>query len=115
MAIIGTRLRAAVDALEDAARFVVDAIRRRIHAPFSPARCPFLELAGIVCGGAELGRAALVAAKKLAAGEGDADFLRAKIATSRHFADHSLTKASGLRDTVVAGAGSVLALPEAQF
>ena len=76
---------------------------------------PFLELAGVVCGGAELGRAALVAAKKLAAGEGDADFLRAKLATSRHFADHALTKASGLRDTVVAGAGSVLALTEAQF
>ena len=59
--------------------------------------------------------AALVAAKKLAANEGDADFLRAKIATSHHFADHALAKAPGLRDTVVAGAASVLALPEAQF
>ena len=76
---------------------------------------PFLELAGIVCGGAELGRAALAAARKLAAGEGDAEFLRAKIATARHFADHGLTKAPGLRDTVVAGAASVLALAEAQF
>ena len=47
--------------------------------------------------------------------DGDADFLRAKIATSRHFAEHCLTKAPGLRDTIVAGAESVLALAEAQF
>ena len=114
LAIIGTRLHAAVDALEDATRWIVAHWAADPRAVLAGAG-PFLELAGIVCGGAELGRAALVAAKKLAAGEGDADFLRAKLATSRHFADHALTKASGLRDTVVAGAGSVLALPEAQF
>ena len=114
LAIIGTRLHAAVDALEDATRWIVAHWAADPRAVLAGAG-PFLELAGVVCGGAELGRAALVAAKKLAAGEGDADFLRAKLATSRHFADHALTKASGLRDTVVAGAGSVLALPEAQF
>ena len=76
---------------------------------------PFLELAGTVCGGVELGRGALAAARRLAAGDGDADFLRAKIATSRHFAEHCLTKAPGLRDTIVSGAESVLALAEAQF
>ena len=37
-------------------------------------------------------------------GDGDAAFLRAKIATARHFADHCLTRAPGLRDTVVDGA-----------
>ena len=36
--------------------------------------------------------------KRLAAGHGDADFLRAKIATARHFADHFLTQAPGLRE-----------------
>jgi len=76
---------------------------------------PFLELAGTVCGGAELGRAALAAATRLAADDGDSDFMRAKIATARHFADHALTKAPGLRDTVVAGSTAVLALAEAQF
>ena len=76
---------------------------------------PFLELAGIVCGGAQLGRAALVGREKLAAGDGDASFLRAKIATARHFADHCLTHAPGLRDTVVTGAAGVLALADEQF
>ena len=42
------------------------------------------------------GARALAAARKLGAGEGDAVFLRAKIATARHFADHCLTHAPGL-------------------
>ena len=44
-----------------------------------------------------------------------AGFLRAKIATARHFADHCLTHAPGLRDTVVAGAAGVLAFADEQF
>ncbi len=51
----------------------------------------------------------------LAAGDGDAVFMRAKIATTRHFADHCLTHAPGLRDTVTGGAESVLALAEEAF
>ena len=76
---------------------------------------PLLELAGIVCGGAQLGRAALIATEKLAANDGDAGFLRAKIATARHFADHVLTHAPGLRDTVVGGSAGVLAIADEQF
>jgi 3-(methylthio)propanoyl-CoA dehydrogenase len=114
LAMIGVRLHAGVDALEDAARWIVAHWAHDPRAVLAGAGA-FLELAGIVCGGAELGRAALVAANKLAVGDGNADFLRAKITTSRHFADHALTKAPGLRDTVVAGAASVLALVETQF
>ncbi len=51
---IGTRLRTAVDALDEAARFVVDRFRQDPRAVLAGAS-PFLELAGIVCGGAELG------------------------------------------------------------
>jgi acyl-CoA dehydrogenase len=76
---------------------------------------PFLELAGIVCGGAELGRSALIAAAKLGKGEGDPDFMRAKIATARHFSDHCLVQATGLGETVTTGAAGVLALLEGQF
>jgi alkylation response protein AidB-like acyl-CoA dehydrogenase len=114
LAAIGVRLHAGVDALEDATRWIVAHWSDDPRAVLAGAG-PFLELAGTVCGGAELGRAALAAAKRLAAGDGDADFMRAKIATARHFADHALTKAPGLRDTVVAGSSAVLALAEAQF
>jgi hypothetical protein len=41
--------------------------------------------------------------------------MRAKIATARHFADHLLTQAPGLRDTIVEGAAGVLALADDEF
>ncbi len=114
LAVIGKRLRAGLDALEDVGRFVVTRYRQDPRSVVAGA-VPLLELAGIVFGGAQLGRAALVASKKLAVGEGDANFLRAKIVTARHFADHCLTQAGGLRETVVTGAASVLALADDQF
>ncbi|HVL35645.1 MAG TPA: acyl-CoA dehydrogenase C-terminal domain-containing protein, partial [Burkholderiales bacterium] len=76
---------------------------------------PFLKLAGIVAGGWQLARAALAAERKLAAPEGEAAFHQAKLATARFYAEHVLVQAPGLRDTVVNGAGGVLALPEDQF
>jgi hypothetical protein len=111
LAAIGTRLGKGLDALEEAAHYVVS--RFRTDAPSVLAGAgPFLELAGIVCGGHQLGRGALAAARKLGAGEGDATFLRAKIATARHFADHALTHAPGLCDTVVSGAAGALAVAD---
>jgi hypothetical protein len=41
--------------------------------------------------------------RKIVRDEGDAAFLRAKIATARHFGDHVLVQARGLGDTVVVG------------
>ena len=114
LVVIGKRLRAGSDALEDAGRFVVRGYRQDARAVAAGA-VPLLELAGIVFGGAELGRAALVAAKKLSSGEGDPNFLRAKIITARHFADHVLPQAGGLHETIVAGAASVLALADDRF
>jgi alkylation response protein AidB-like acyl-CoA dehydrogenase len=111
---IGSRLRAGVDALEAAAQFVVERFREDPRAVLAGA-VPFLELGGIVCGGAQLGRAALIAATRLAASEGDPGFMRTKIATARHFADHCLTQAPGLRDTVVTGSPAALALAEEAF
>jgi hypothetical protein len=62
-----------------------------------------------------MGRAALVAAKQLAAGEGDADFLKAKIITTRFYGDHILTMSTSQADAVVQGADSVLQMEEAYF
>ncbi len=113
-AVIGNRLQTAVDALESAGRWIVSRFGSEPRAVLAGA-VPFLELAGIVCGGAQLGRAALIAATKLETGEGDADFLRAKLVTARHFADHWLTRAPGLQQMVTAGSPSVLALGDEQF
>ena len=53
--------------------------------------------------------ALLVAEEELAKGV-DAAFMQAKITTARFYADHLLTKAPGLRDSIVEGADSVTAL-----
>jgi alkylation response protein AidB-like acyl-CoA dehydrogenase len=114
LAAIGTRLRVGIDALEEAGRFAVNRFGDDPRAVLAGA-VPFLELGGIVCGGTQLGRAALIAANKLAAEDSDAGFLQAKIATARHFADHGLTQAAGLCDTVVHGAAGALAVADHQF
>ncbi|HKE38534.1 MAG TPA: acyl-CoA dehydrogenase C-terminal domain-containing protein [Casimicrobiaceae bacterium] len=111
---ISARLKSGIDSLEFAGQFVAKQFRQDPRAVLTGA-VPFLELAGIVCGGVQLARAAAIASKKLKTGEADASFLRAKIATARHFAEHCVTHASALRDTVVSGAAGVLAMADEQF
>ena len=40
----------------------------------------------------------------------DAAFMAAKVTTARFYADHILSKAPGIRDSIVEGAGSVTAM-----
>lgn len=70
---------------------------------------PYLMLAGNLVSGWQMGRALLAAEGELAKGQ-DADFMKAKIATARFYAEHILTRATGVRDAIVDGAGSVMAL-----
>jgi len=67
---------------------------------------PYLMLAGNLMAGWQLARALLVAERKLAAGE-DTAFMQAKIATARFYADHILSKATGVRDSIVEGHAAV--------
>jgi hypothetical protein len=76
---------------------------------------PYLHLWGLSTGGWQLGRGSLAAANKLAAGEGDAAFLRAKIATARFYALALMPQTEGLARTVTQGSESALALEAAQF
>jgi alkylation response protein AidB-like acyl-CoA dehydrogenase len=99
-----------VKALEDCVDFIVGAKDPR--AQFAGA-VPFLKLMGIVAGGWQMARAALIAEKQLQTG--DKDFLQAKIVTARFYGDHVLVQAPALRNTVVNGAAGVLALSEEQF
>jgi len=111
---IRSRLAAGAAAVGQCVDWIVERSEqdpRAVHA----GAVPFLELMGIVAGGWQLARGALAAQRKLARGEGDAVFLKAKIGTARFFADHSLSRAPGLRDAIVEGAPGVLALREEQF
>jgi len=76
---------------------------------------PFLKLMGVVAGGWQMARAALAAERKIAAGEGDAGFFRAKLATARFYAEHVLAQAPALARTATSGAAAVMALEDDQF
>ncbi|WP_199103777.1 acyl-CoA dehydrogenase [Aquitalea sp. ASV11] len=76
---------------------------------------PFLKLMGIVLGGWQLGRAALIAREKLGEDGVDEDFLKAKITTARFFAEHLLPQVGGLAAAIVGGADSVLELDDTLF
>jgi butyryl-CoA dehydrogenase len=114
LAAIGRRLGTAIDAYEGAVDHVVAGFKRDIRGVFAGS-VPFLKLAGVTHGGWQMGRAALVSAARLSRGGADADFHRAKIATARYFADHVLTTAAGLHESIVDGATGVLAIPAEQF
>jgi len=114
LAAIRRRLAEGSAALEAVVDFVVANAKSDVKGVFAGS-VPYLKLAGIVLGGWQMARAALVAQNKLDAGEGDAAFLRAKIVTARFFADHILSQADGLRTAIVEGSPGVLALEVDQF
>ncbi|QJD98901.1 acyl-CoA dehydrogenase [Massilia forsythiae] len=114
LAAIRRQLAAGSDALGAVVDFVVANARSDVKGVFAGS-VPYLKLAGIVLGGWQMARAALVAQQKLDAGEGDAAFYRAKIGTARFFADHILAQAAGMRHAIVEGSAGVLALYVDQF
>jgi alkylation response protein AidB-like acyl-CoA dehydrogenase len=114
LAAIRNQLAAGSNALEDVVTYIIANLKSDIKGVFSGSVL-YLKLAGIVLGGWQMARAALIAEQKLKTGEGDAGFYQAKIATARFFADHILSQASGYRTAIVDGSAGVLALAEDQF
>ena len=105
---VAKRLRAARLALIDVIEFVVGFGKNSPNAVFAGS-VPYLMLAGNVVAGWQMARSLLVAQEQLAKGV-DVDFMKAKIITARFYADHLLTKAPGMRDSIVEGADCVTAL-----
>ena len=114
LAAIRKSLSAGITALDEAVDYIVATYGNDIKAA-SAGSVPFLKLLGIVAGGWQMGRAALVASRRLAEGSGDAAFYGAKIITARFYADHVLAQAPGLAYSVINGAAGALALTEDQF
>ncbi|MDF1485076.1 acyl-CoA dehydrogenase [Ramlibacter sp. H39-3-26] len=110
---VARRLRAARAAFLDAVGFMAGQAKAEPNAVYAGS-VPYLLLAGNLVAGWQMGRALLAAQAALAEGR-DQAFMRAKIATARFYAEHILTKAPGLRDSIVEGAASVTALPLEAF
>jgi hypothetical protein len=95
------RLAAARQALVEVVDFIVAHAATDPNAAFAGS-VPYLMLAGNVMAGWQLARSYLVVQK-----HPEDSFMKAKAVTARFYADHILSKAPGLRDSIVEGAGSV--------
>ena len=107
-------LREAVESLDGATRWIVETFPGNPKA-VAAVSVPYLKLFGTVAGGWMMARAALVAQEKLKQPDADRDFLQAKLATARFYAEHELPRALPLAREVTRGADSVLALDPAKF
>ncbi|NQW81975.1 MAG: acyl-CoA dehydrogenase [Polaromonas sp.] len=109
---VASRLQAARLALLDVIDFVASHTKTSPNAVFAGS-VPYLMLAGNVMAGWQMARGLLAAEQALAKGDCGpygVGFMQAKITTARFYADHLLTQAPGLRDSIVEGADSVTAL-----
>jgi hypothetical protein len=102
---VAKRLAAARKAFVDVVGFVVEQGKTNPNAVFAGS-VPYLMLGGNLVAGWQMARALLAAERSIAAGE-DADFMKAKVATARFYADHILSRAPGLREAIVDGAAGV--------
>ena len=73
---------------------------------------PYLRMFGLTIGGALLARQAAEAARRLEEGEGDAAFLKAKIATARFYMEQLLPAAPALLGPVTRGADLLYTIPD---
>jgi len=111
---IGYALGNGTQALASSVRFVVETYERDPKRVLVGA-VPFLELFGIVAGGWQMGRSALAASRLLGQGDDDSAFLRTKILTARFYADHFLSRVSGLASTVALGSEAAIAMADENF
>jgi alkylation response protein AidB-like acyl-CoA dehydrogenase len=104
----------ALDAFEAATDWLLESFARDPREAASGASA-YLRALGTLAGGWLLGRGAEAAAARLAAGEGDSAFLKAKIVTARFYADAVLPQVAAQAAAARQGAASTLALAEADF
>jgi 3-(methylthio)propanoyl-CoA dehydrogenase len=110
---IRENLATGIEGLEQATQWMLQTIGRDPDAALG-ASVNYMMLAGYVCGGWQMARAALVARARLNAGD-DEGFCRAKIATARFYAEQILPKANALLTAVKSGASTAFMLEEEQF
>ena len=106
--VMAKRLAAARLAFIDVVEFVAANTKAHPNDVFAGS-VPYLMLAGNLMAGWQMGRAMLAAQAQIAE-DADVAFMQAKVITARFYADHLLTKAPGMRDSIVEGATCVTAL-----
>ena len=108
---LAAQLGAARAAYEQTVAFVVANGKAHPNAAYAGG-VPYLMLAGTLLAGWQMGQAWLAAGEVMAA---DASFAQAKRTTAAFYCAHLLPRCAALRDAVVQGADSVMALPAEAF
>ena len=108
---IANALDPAIDALENVTAWIATTFRDDPIAAASGAT-PYMRMLGFTAGGWLMADAALKAAAKLQAGDGDSAFYTAKIDTARFFAEQYLPPAAALAGPIMMSKETVMAIPE---
>ncbi|MDO8959826.1 MAG: acyl-CoA dehydrogenase C-terminal domain-containing protein [Rhodocyclaceae bacterium] len=111
---IGKRLGVALQAWTGATEWLAANVKTGLSGVLAAA-VPYLHLAVTVCGGWQMGRAALAAAGHLEKEAGDLAFYRAKIATAAFYADHLLPQAAAYAESVKAGDAAIAGVGDEVF
>ncbi|TMW76534.1 acyl-CoA dehydrogenase [Thauera sp. UPWRP] len=114
LAELGDGLGEAIDALESATDWILASGRDQLGEVLAGA-VPFLHLLGTVCGGWQLGRAALAARARLAAGEGDPVYLGGIVELARFYMATLAPQAAAHAATVREAGGALTRFDEAAF
>ncbi len=111
---IGEALGEALTTLDEVSQWIGTSAMGDLHAAFA-CSVPYLRLWGSIAGGWQMARAALIAAAKIEAGDRDAEFYKAKLATAKFYASHVLSQGTWYKRQIVDGSSDVMALSEAQL
>ena len=111
---IKEKLQSAVDSLEQAVSWVVETYLDDPQRA-SAGSVPLLKLFGTVSGGWMLARSAIIAKKRLDAGVEKSKFYRGKLATCRFYSENILPISGLLRDQVIEGHKTIVAMDETYF
>ena len=105
------------DALEsgnEARKYVLEQAAQDRNLPGSVSY-NFMMLFGYLAGGWVMVQSAMKAQALLAAGEGDPEFLKAKVMTSQFYCEQLLPRSQACLNAVLAGNSTIMDMPEEQF
>ncbi len=111
---IGASLAKALASLSEASDWIGMTAMGDLRAAVA-CSVPYLKLWGITAGGWQMARAAKIAEGKIAAGDPEIEFYKAKLATAKFYATHILAQAPALAREVIDGSADVMTLTESQF
>src|SRR5580698_5035071 len=111
---IGDALGNALQTLQETSQWIGMNAMGDLHKAFA-CSVPYLRLWGTVAGGWQMARAAQISAAKIAAGDPEAEFYKAKLATAKFYTTHVLSQGAYYKKQIMEGSADVMTVTEDQF